>query len=105
VDEFGLVDADFLPYWHNAEIVAGQSDTVKCSVYRKPGDALLCVVNLTRQRQTAVLTIDWRKLTGEGAVSVTDALRKEPVEPEGEARKLAVEVEPLNFRLLRARVR
>jgi hypothetical protein len=99
LDEFGIVDAEFLPYWNNGRVVGGQSDAVKCSAYRKPGGgALICAVNLTRQPQTAALTVEWERLTQSASVSVVDAVSKEPVPVRGGS--VSVVIQPLNFRLL-----
>ncbi|UCH36219.1 MAG: hypothetical protein JSV65_07660, partial [Armatimonadota bacterium] len=100
LDEFGIVDAELLPYWNNGDLVGGQDERVKCTAYRKPhGGALLCVVNVTRESQKATLTVDWERLASSASVSVVDALSKEPAAVDGES--LTVEIEPLNFRLLR----
>ena len=99
LDEFGIVDAEFWPYWKNGDIIGGQGDAVKCSAYRKPGGgALICAVNLTRQPQTAALTVDWERLTPSGSVSVFDAVSKEPVPFQGQS--VSIVISPLNFRLL-----
>ncbi len=102
LDRFDLRDAQALPYWSNAGILGGQNDTVKCTAYRKPkGGALLCVVNLTRQPQTAALTVAWARLQSGGALSVSDALSDAPVVPEGAS--LSMALPPLGIRLLRVR--
>ena len=99
LDEFGIVDAELLPYWGNADLVGGQSEAVNCTAYRKPkGGALLCVVNLTRQAQTPTLAVNWARLASPGAPSVVDALTKAPVPVQGNS--VTVEIQPLNFRLL-----
>lgn len=102
LDEFDMVDAELLPYWNNGDVIGGQSDAVKCTAYREPGGGvLLCLVNLTRQPQRATLTIDWRRLVPNGRASVVDAIAEEPVSVQGES--VTVEIQPLNFRLLRVR--
>ncbi|MFA5203515.1 MAG: glycoside hydrolase domain-containing protein [Lentisphaeria bacterium] len=99
LDAFGLVDAQLLPYWNNHEIVGGQTDQVKASVYRKPqGGSLLCVVNLTRQRQSAALSVDWNGLKSAEKLTVVDALSKTPITINGKS--VVVDLAPLNFRLL-----
>jgi len=57
----GIVDADFLPYWSNAAQIAGQTDEVKASAYRKPakdGGALVTATNLSGVDQRVTLTLD-----------------------------------------------
>jgi len=102
LDEFDMVDAELLPYWNNDDVIGGQSDAVKCTAYREPGGGvLLCLVNLTRQPQRATLTIDWQRLAPNGRASVVDAIAEGPVSVQGES--VTVEIQPLNFRLLRVR--
>jgi len=92
---------EHIPYWRNGDIIRGQTDAVKCSFYRHAQDGvLLSAVNLTRQPQKVTLKIDWAKLTGKSTrPEVTDAWKAGPVAIDGE--KVTLEIEPLNFRLLR----
>ena len=101
MDEFGIVDAEFFPYWHNDELVRGQSAEVKCSVYRKDSSALLCVMNVTREPVEAELRVDWAALVGKDKPVVADALASEaaPVS----AVPLALRVTGQNYRLLTAK--
>jgi hypothetical protein len=102
LDGFGLVDAQFLPYWNNADLIRGQSDLVKASAYRKPdGGALLVVVNTDRQPQKAALSVDWSKLKSSQGDGVADAFSNLPIPLEGAS--VTVEIAPLSFRLLRVR--
>ena len=102
LDDFGLVDAQLLPYWSNVALVAGQSAAVKCTAYRKPaGGALLCVFNLTGQPQRPTLRVAWARVAGKRAVTVADAITGEPVPVLADA--LTVDIRPYNFRLLRVK--
>jgi hypothetical protein len=99
LDDFGVVEAQRLPYWNNADVIAGQTEAVKCTAYHKPGgSALVCIFNTKRARQTTALTIDWDRLKSPGPLQVTDAFTKECVRME--TKTLEVEVPPINFRLL-----
>jgi hypothetical protein len=99
LDEFGYQDAAFFGYWKNAGLVGGQSEAIKASVYRKPkGGALICVYNVTRERQTPTLSVAWKRLKGPGALKVMDAFSQEGLRVDGES--LTLEVPPLNYRLL-----
>lgn len=99
LDEFEYHDADFSGYWKNSDLIGGQSDAIKASVYRKPqGGALIVVLNTSRQVQTPTLTVDWAKFQKEQPLSVIDAYTKEPVKVEG--KNITVEVPVLNYRLL-----
>jgi len=98
--EFGIADAEFIPYWRNADLVAGQNDAIKASVYRKPeGGALVVVANVTRELQTADLSVDWDRLKGQGGLSVSDALEKKPLSAQDG--RLRLSLPPFGYRLIR----
>jgi hypothetical protein len=98
-DEFGMGDVKFFGYWDNAELIGGQTEAVKASAYRKAkGGALVVVYNTTRAARTAKLTVAWGQLKSDGPLEVFDAYTKEPVAVSGSS--LAIEVPPLNYRLL-----
>lgn len=100
LDGFGINDAQFLPYWNNAAVIGGQSEAIKASAYRKPaGGALLCIVNTTRQPQTASLAVRWDKLKSGRPLAITDAFTGESLRATGST--LTAEVKPLQYRLLR----
>jgi hypothetical protein len=102
LDDFGIVEAQRLPYWNNADIIAGQTAAVKCTAYRRPGGGtLVCIFNTTRAPQTTALSIDWDRLKSPGPLQVTDAFTKESVRTE--TKTIAVEVPPIDFRPLRVR--
>jgi len=97
-DAFGLADAQVAPYWNNHSLVGGQTSSIKCTVYTRNSQALLCVVNTTRQTQHAQLSINWSQLKPGGAPVVTDALDHQPFQIAGN--KLNLDVAPLGLRLL-----
>ena len=74
--EFGAMDAEFLPFWHTTELVKGQTETLKCSAYRRRrGGAVLVIFNRDPEARELTLRVDWRRLTGRRrAVSVRDVL-------------------------------
>jgi hypothetical protein len=98
-DNFGgFADAEFIPYWNNGNIIKGQSDTLKCSAYRKPGGgSLVCAVNMAKQDDTVTLEIDWDKLKSSGELSVTDAISKETIPVQG--KNITVGIKALNFKI------
>ena len=101
-DEFGIADAAFVGYWDSAELVAGQSETLKASIYRKPdGAALLCIYNTARTAQNPTLEIAWEQLGTGPTPSVVDAYTQEEIQRQG--RRITIAVPPLNYRLLRIR--
>ncbi|MFH0963713.1 MAG: glycoside hydrolase domain-containing protein [Planctomycetota bacterium] len=101
-DEFGAEDAELLPYWKNGNVIAGQTDAIKASAYRKPGGgALIVVVNLSNTPQTADLRVAWKQLTGAGTPSAADAESGDPLAVTGGALKLAIA--PRDYRLIRCK--
>ena len=96
-DDFGVHDAELLPYWSNHATIGGQTDTIKASLYRKPdGSMLVVVVNLAKESQTANLTIDLTNVK-----EVTDAETGKPIDvgPRGPKLDLA----PMDYGLVRLR--
>ena len=101
-DDFGVQDAEFLPYWKTQAIISGQTDAVKVTAYRKPdGGALLIVANLSKEKQNITLEVDWEKLKSPGQLTVTDAETGEDLALNGNA--LSIEVPALDYRAVRSR--
>ena len=61
VDKFGIVDAEFMPYWKPNGVVADKPEAV-VSVYRKPGTALLVVFNTAQTESVFSLKLDAARL-------------------------------------------
>ena len=98
-DEFGMGDVTFFGYWDNAGLIAGQTDEILASAYRKPkGGALVVIYNTAREAGAAKLTVDWDQLKSDGPLEVVDAYTKEPVAVSGHS--LTLDVPRLNYRLL-----
>ena len=73
--EFGAMDAEFIPFWRADDIVRGQTDEVRCSVYRKKrGGAMLVFFNRGKEGGKMTFTVDWPSLKGPGPVVARDAL-------------------------------
>ena len=99
LDEFGIRNAEFLPYWNNEAVISGQDDNIKCSAYRKTGGgSLICVTNLTRSIQTPTLTVDWDQLKSGGTLEVEDIITHTPVTVSGD--EITITVQALDYRLL-----
>jgi hypothetical protein len=62
LDKFGVVDAEFLPYWKPTGVTCDNKE-VLVSVYRKPGKALLVVLNSGKDDASVGLRVD-AKLPG-----------------------------------------
>ena len=61
--EFGFDDQSWrLGYWENTDIIGNQTDTLKATVYGKPGKLLLVVSNLSDEPVRAELPIDMKAL-------------------------------------------
>ena len=90
-DRFGIESAKLLPYWNNADVIAGQTDTLKATAYRQPdGGALIVIANLDKQPVTADLQIDWSQLKSEGKLKVTDAESGETIAVQGNRLQLNI---------------
>ena len=75
IDRYGFVDAEFIPYWRNGDVIRGQTETVKATIYRKQGGgALIVVCNLAERPQRITLDVDWAGLKSPGPLEVVDAL-------------------------------
>jgi hypothetical protein len=60
-DRFGIVDAEFLPYWEPNGVTPDRPEVVT-SVYRKPGAVLLVALNTSRTQAICGLRVDAAKL-------------------------------------------
>ena len=73
-DEFGVEDAKLIPYWKNSDVIAGQTETIKASAYRKAeGAALIVICNLSEEQQTTNLSVAWNKLKSKEGLAIADA--------------------------------
>ena len=95
MDDFGRSQAEWLPYWSNAEYVRSDSPGIYVSLYRHPDNGVLAVVsNLNRERTTFALTVNWELLGMDHAtVSIVDGLERSPARLHGA-------VDPFGWRLL-----
>ena len=99
MDAFGIVEARFFPYWRNSDLVRGQTEKTKVSVYcRAEAGSLVVVGNVTREQQQPTLVMSWDKMQAQRPLKVVDALTGKAVSVN--AQSLTVDVEPLGFRLL-----
>ena len=99
LEDFGYRDAEFIGYWKSGDLIGGQSEAIKASIYRKPrGGAFICIYNVTRRPQTPTLTVVWKRLKGPGELKVVDAFSRELLRVDGHA--ITIPVPPLNYRLL-----
>ena len=94
-----MSDVRFVGYWDNADIVGGQNEAIKASIYRKPkGGSLVVIYNTAREAKSAELTVAWDQLKSAGPLEVVDAYTKEPVAVSGNS--VTLDVPRLNYRLL-----
>lgn len=61
-DEFGIQDAEMLGYWSPACPVKTDQEQVLATVYRKPGQALICLATWNKAPVTCRLQLDWKAL-------------------------------------------
>lgn len=63
LEEFGRLDATWLPYWKNSEYVTTSSPDIYVSLYRHPDNGVLAVVmNLSEHSRTAQITLNYKTL-------------------------------------------
>jgi len=90
-DRFGIERAKLLPYWDNAHIIAGQTDTLKVTAYRQPeGGALIVIANIDKKPITTNLQINWARLKSNGKLTVTDAETDAAIPTKGDLLKLDI---------------
>ncbi len=101
---FGVSKAEWHPYWETKPLATAQPESVKVSLYARPGAkgkggrALLVVSNLSAdQPSTAQVTVDFNRI-GVTAKTATDALTREALSCAGG--KLVVPLQPMRMRLV-----
>ena len=95
MDDFGRSQAEWLPYWKNAEYIRADSPGIYVSLYRHPANGVLAVVsNLNRERASFALTVNWELLgSDQDHGSIIDALDESPARLNGG-------LDPYGWRLL-----
>ena len=95
MDDFGRSQAEWLPYWKNAEYIRADSPGIYVSLYRHPANGVLAVVsNLNRERASFALTVNWELLgSDQDHGSIIDALDESPARLNGV-------LDPYGWRLL-----
>jgi len=105
-DDFGVQDAEFLPYWSNGELVRTSPERIYASAYRRADRGLLLVVsNLGKEAAEATVGLEPGILSeGWGELKAADALSGEPVSlhaTEGGGWRLSTPLGPMQWRLIR----
>ncbi len=105
MSRFGVVEAEWHPYWESAPLATAQPESVRVSLYARPGSegkagrTLLVVSNLSAdQPATAEVMLDISRL-GLKPKAAVDALSGEALTLAGA--RLKVPVEPMRMRLVR----
>ncbi len=89
LDKFGAVDADFLPYWTPNGVTTDNKDFI-ASVYKKPGKALLVVVNSGNADGQVSIKVDAKQLGLAANASAKDAYDDSPVPVAEQSFKLSI---------------
>ena len=93
LDDFGRAQAEWIPYWEKP--VAVTPSTVKASLYRKDGEFMIVVSNLSPDTPAAAeVTLP------PGAKRAEDMMAKRPLEVVGG--KVRMELQPFRYVMLRA---
>ena len=90
--DFRYWEADWHPYWRNADVVTAKPEGVKVSLYSRKGKgALLVVSNLALKDVDAQVRLDLGKLgLAGGRLAARDVLLKQPVALEGATLRLSI---------------
>lgn len=79
-DAFGIrePDAEFIPYWQSSGAVtlSPRDDNLACSIWKRPGKALLILANATPDTQEVTARLDLARLDLAGAAQGTDLVGK-----------------------------
>ena len=97
VDRFGIVDAEFLPYWKPNGVTTDNAE-VLVSAYRKPGRALLVVLNSGKADAHVALKVDPKPLSLKPAFAAAGAADDAVLSPDGRA--LTLDVPARGYRLV-----
>jgi len=97
VDRFGIVDANFLPYWEANGVTADNKDYI-VSVYQKQGKSLLVVLNTGKTAGDVNIKVDPKRLGLGANWSAKDAFDDSAAPVADQAFKLAVPER--NYRLI-----
>lgn len=91
-DKFGLVGAEFLPYWNNRQFVSPSSADIRISVIRKKNKILLYIVNFNNSDIQEAITLNLERLgiSTIGQPTVTDVYAGQSVSLENRLLKLTV---------------
>ena len=94
-DRFGIVGAEFVPFWR--EPVKAADPFVRTSVYRRPGRAMLVIVNESTAPVTTTVTFDAKALDIAPGAPWKDLLDDKPM-----GTGAPIRLEPGNYRLVQA---
>ena len=100
MDDFGRKQAEWHPYWSNADLVSVRPQNAKVSLYVRPGKGCLAVVSDLGTRGGSVsVRFDLAALGLPADTTAADALTGDalPLERGG----LSLEMDPLTFRVVR----
>jgi hypothetical protein len=101
MDRFGTATAEWLPYWKGPG-AAANDESVKVSVWVKPGNALLFISHLNREPSRTRVQLDRGRLgLRKGALSAIDGLSGADLALEGQ--ELPVAFDGMTFRMVEIR--
>ena len=102
MEDFGRHQADWLPYWDNAEYVTTNSANLKVSIYSRGSvGAMVVMSNLGHRKRTMKARFNLTKLGLREPIACEDILSEEQFSLHN--RELSFDMEPLTFRIIRLR--
>ena len=81
-DQFGLVGAEYVPFWEEDLPIQASEARARVSLYRQPDRTMVVVTNESYQAIHTTLTVDHDALGLPAGAPWTDLLADEPVDPD-----------------------
>ena len=80
LDEFGIVESTFYPYWSNQDMVTSFSDNIKISVYQNKDKILLGMANISAKNMQGDIKINMSHLNITGKIKAKSLVTGNDIE-------------------------
>ena len=94
-DRFGIVGAQYIPFWQDGALVRALTDGVRVSLYRQPDRVMVVMVNGSDEPAETALAVDHDALGLPVDAPWSDLLQEQPLDPGG-----SIEIGPGNYGLV-----